>query len=141
MYLEISGFSAGMATIRAEFGEYLTTYGSTAVENGRGWVDRNSLANLESMGHRGRPRLAMFQERDSMLIAGPMRLEISGFLADWGMTRPQQLVISTTYGNIVGANGRGWEDRILEARWEFMERRVRLLTATFRERDLTPLVG
>jgi len=121
--------------------EISTTCGSIARVNGLGWVARTCMANPRRMGFRGQPPLAMFPERETVLLAGPTPPEISGFSVGTVSTRSGQATTSTTYGSIARANGHGWADRTWSTNRDHMGPWARPPQAAFPGRDRTSLVG
>ena len=87
---EISGSSVGMVTTQRGHWDTSTTCGSTARANGRGWAGRTWSTSRGRTGLRGRLPPATFLGRETVLLVGPMRPEISGSSVGMVTTRRGQ---------------------------------------------------
>src|SRR3984885_15138228 len=91
-------------------------YGTTTPGDGRGLPDRISADKKAPMARSEVLLRAIFRVPGANRLAGQTLPETSVSSADWDTIRWERRHRSTISGNTVGANGHGWEARLLQIR-------------------------
>ena len=130
-----------MVTTRRGHSEISTTCGSTAAGQWT-WMSGSNVANQSgTYGTQGTAAAVNVPGARAGLYSWTERPEISGSSAGMVTTQRGQPDTSTTYGNTVRANGRGWVGRTWPTRAGRTGLRARLPWATFLGRGTGLILG